>query len=85
MTQIINLHPNLHLFGTCHNVATARRVHVTIAPAELGFSAGYLGIPGTQFSDIGGILGDLNWQQRLNDGNAGILIRRLDVSKYEEI
>ena len=62
-----------------------RHRYTEIAPADLGFSAGYLGIPGTLFSNIGGVLGDLNWQQRLNGGQGGIIVGRYDPNDFFDV
>lgn len=56
-----------------------------IAPADLGFSIGYLGIPGTLFSDVDTILGDFNWQQLLNDGQTGLIIGRYDPNDFFDV
>ncbi len=61
------------------------RLGTDIAPADLGFEAGYLGIPGTLFSDTGTVLVDLNWQQYINDGKSGIIIGRYDPNDYLDV
>ena len=68
------------VFSTDH-----RHRYTDIAPADLGFEAGYLGIPGTLFSDTDMILGDLNWQQVLNDGQSGIVIGRYDPNDFFDV
>lgn len=59
-----------------HTLGTA------LAPAGLGSQAGYIGLLGTKFNDAGGILGDLNWQQRLNDGRTGLIVGRFDPNDF---
>ncbi len=61
------------------------RLGTDIAPSDLGFDAGYLGIPATLFSDIGWALVDLNWQQYLNDGQTGVIFGRYDPSDYLDV
>jgi len=56
-----------------------------IAPADLGFAAGYLGIPGTLFSDVDTVLGDLNWQQAFNDGRTALVIGRYDPNDFLDV
>jgi len=54
-------------------------------PADLAGQAGYIGITGTFFNDIGGAVVLLNWQQRFNDGNSGVIIGRYDPNDYMNI
>jgi porin len=61
------------------------RLGTDIAPADLGFETGYLGIPGTLFSDARWVLVDLNWQQYINDGQTGIIIGRYDPNDYFDV
>ncbi len=61
------------------------RLGTDIAPSDLGFDAGYLGIPAVLFSDIGWALVDLNWQQYLNDGRTGVIIGRYDPNDYFDV
>jgi len=61
------------------------RLGTDIAPSELGFDAGYLGIPAVLFSDIGWALVDLNWQQYLNDGRTGVIVGRYDPNDYLDV
>ena len=62
-----------------------RRAYTDIAPSDLGFSAGYLGIPGTLFSDVDTVLVDLNWQQYFNDRKTGLIIGRYDPNDYIDV
>ncbi len=61
------------------------RIGTDIAPSDLGFQAGYLGIPGTLFSSVDTVLVDLNWQQFINDGRSGIIIGRYDPNDYMDV
>jgi porin len=62
--------------------ADNRHRYTDMAPADLGFATGYLGIPGTLFSDVDTILGDLNWQQFFNDANTGLIVGRYDPNDF---
>lgn len=62
-----------------------RHRFMDIAPADLGFSAGYLGIPAVNFSNVYSILGDLNWQQRLNNGRSGVIVGRYDPNDFFDV
>jgi porin len=61
------------------------RIGTDIAPADLGFKAGYLGIPGTLFSSVDSVLVDLNWQQYINNGQTGFIIGRYDPNDYLDV
>jgi len=54
-------------------------------PGGLGFQGGYYGIYGTLFTDGGLIMGDLNWQQILNDGNTGLIVGRFDINDFFDV
>jgi porin len=56
-----------------------------IAPNSLAGQAGYLGITGLNFNDAGLLLGDFNWQQRLDGGRAGLIIGRFDPNDYMNV
>ncbi len=62
-----------------------RHRYTDIAPADLGFSVGYLGIPGTLFSNIDAVIGDLNWQQLLNDRQTGLVVGRYDPNDFFDV
>lgn len=66
---------NRHLYGTDY------------APGDIAFGidSGYLGIPGTLFTDIDTVLGDLNWQQKLADGTAGLIVGRYDPNDFFDV
>ena len=61
------------------------RIGTEVAPADLGFEAGYLGIPGTLFSNPGWVLVDLNWQQYVNDGQTAFIAGRYDPNDYLDV
>jgi porin len=56
-----------------------------IAPAGLASQAGYAGVTGTLYSDIDWAVVNLNWQQGLNDGTAGLLVGRYDPNDYMNV
>jgi len=62
-----------------------RHAYQNTTPAELASNAGYLGLTGTFFSDIGTALIYLNYQQTLNDGNTGFVIGRMDPNDYQGV
>ncbi|MBY6006682.1 carbohydrate porin [Salipiger bermudensis] len=59
-----------------------RHAFTDISPADAGFANGYLGVPGTLFSDTEWVLGDLNWQQSFNGGRTGIIAGRYDPNDF---
>jgi porin len=65
--------------------ADNRHGYTDVAPQNLGFQGGYLGIPGALFSDADTLLGDLNWQQSFNDGNCGLVIGRYDPNDFFDV
>jgi porin len=54
------------------------------APGDFG-NYGYYGITGTLFSDAGGLLGDLNWQQSFAGRRGGIVVGRFDPNDYFDV
>lgn len=66
-------------------VENRHRLGTDIAPQNLGFEAGYLGITGTAFSDYGWGLTNLYWKQRLNQGRISFIAGAVDVTDYLDI
>jgi len=62
-----------------------RHAYSEPAPANLAGEIGYIGLTNTFFSDIGFAVINLNWQQRLNNGDTGIIIGRYDPNDYMNI
>jgi len=80
------LNPESGNTGSLVFSADARHRYTTRTPGEYdGLGAGYHGISGALFSNAGYILGDLNWQQRFNDGHTGIVAGRYDPSDFFDV
>ena len=60
------------------------RLGTNIPPADLGFDAGYLGIPGTLFNDNDWFLSNLYWEQALF-GRVGVVIGRLESDSFIDV
>jgi porin len=56
-----------------------------VTPANLGADAGYIGLTGTFYNDIGLALINLNWTQAFNDGRSGIIAGRYDPNDYQNV
>jgi porin len=54
-------------------------------PANLAGQAGYIGVTGLLYSDIGFAVTNLNWQQAFNDGNTGLIVGRYDPNDYMNV
>ena len=68
-----------------YKVENRHRLGTDIAPQNLGFEAGYLGIPGTAFSDYGWGLTNLFWKQKLNQGRFSFVAGGVDVTDYLDV
>jgi porin len=66
-------------------VENRHRLGTDIPPQDLGFEAGYLGIPGTAFSDYHWGVTNLYWQQRFRDGEFNFIAGVVDVTDYLDI
>ena len=66
-------------------VENRHRLGTEIAPQNLGFELGYLGITGTAFSDYGWGLTNLYWKQFLNQGRISFLAGAVDVTDYLDV
>ncbi len=60
------------------------RLGTNVPPSDLGFEAGYLGIPGTLFNDNGWFLSTLYWEQAIR-GRAGLVIGRLEPDSFIDV
>jgi porin len=56
-----------------------------VTPADLASQAGYIGLTGLFYNDIGLALINLNWTQALNDGKAGLVVGRYDPNDYQNV
>ena len=69
--------------GTIYfNIDNRHKLGTDIAPAGLASEVGYAGMTGTLFSDVGTVLVDLNYQQRVNNARGGFLVGRFDPNDY---
>ena len=69
--------------GTLYfNIDNRHKLGTDIAPAGLASEVGYVGMTGTLFSDVGTVLVDLNYQQRVNDARGGFIVGRFDPNDY---
>ncbi|HAC62438.1 MAG TPA: porin [Cyanothece sp. UBA12306] len=59
-----------------------RHIFAKIAPQNLGFETGYVGLTGTQFGDFGWGVTNLYWQQKFNDGKISFVIGKVDPTDY---
>jgi porin len=66
-------------------VENRHRLGTEVAPQNLGFEAGYLGITGTAFSDYGWGLTNLYWKQRFNQGRISFVAGAVDVTDYVDV
>jgi porin len=60
------------------------RLGTEIPPSDIGFDAGYLGIPGTLFNDNDWFLSNLYWEQALF-GRVGVVIGRLEPDSFIDV
>ena len=56
-----------------------------VTPADLATEAGYLGLTGLFYNNIGLALINLNWTQSLNNGRAGLVVGRYDPNDYQNV
>lgn len=62
-----------------------RHAYTDNTPQDLAGEIGYIGITNLFFSDMGAAIINLNWQQRLNDGNTGFIVGRYDPNDYQNV
>ena len=65
--------------------ADHRHRYTEVEPQQFGFHVGYLGIPGLLFHNMGHTLGELSWQQVLNDGRTWVIIGRFDPNNVFDV
>ena len=56
-----------------------------VTPADLAGQAGYIGLTGLFYNDIGLALINFNWTQSLNNQRAGIVVGRYDPNDYQNV
>lgn len=66
-------------------VENRHRIGTDVAPQNLGFEAGYIGLTGTLFSDFGWGVTNLFWQQKFRDGKINFIVGNLDPTDYVDI
>jgi porin len=52
-------------------------------PMSIAGSAGYIGVTGLFYNDMGFGVINLNWQQGFNDGRTGLIVGRYDPNDYQ--
>jgi porin len=63
-----------------------RHRYTARAPGQYdALESGYHGITGTPFSDVGLVMGDFNWQQKLNEGTASLIVGRYDPNDFFDV
>jgi porin len=56
-----------------------------IPPSALASQVGYIGVTGTLFNDVGGILGNLYYKQQFKNGKGGWLAGRFDSNDFHDV
>ena len=56
-----------------------------VTPADLSGQAGYIGLTGLFYNDIGLALINFNWTQSLNNQRAGFVVGRYDPNDYQNV
>ena len=60
-------------------------IHYPLTPGDLPGNIGYIGVTGTNFGDQGAILGDIYWQQKVWEGQGGIIVGRFDPNDFMDV
>ena len=71
--------------GTIITKLEHRHAYTDTAPSSLAGNAGYLGVSAIGFTDVGGFVAPLYWQQYLVDGHVGLVAGRLDPLDFVDI
>ena len=74
-----------HPGSLVYKVENRHRIGTDVAPQNLGFEAGYVGLTGTLFSDFGWGVTNLFWQQKFRDGKINFIVGNLDPTDYVDI
>lgn len=62
-----------------------RHAYGDTAPAELASNVGYVGVNAIGFTDVGGFVAPLYWQQYMAGGSLGLVAGRLDPLDFVDI
>jgi len=68
-----------------YKVENRHRIGTDIAPQDLGFEAGYVGLTAVPFSDIGWALTNLFWNQHLLANRVGFVAGVVDTTDYVDV
>ncbi len=72
-------------FGRLNVMLDHRHGYRAETPANLAGQFGYIGQTGVFYNDIGFAVINLNWQQALKDGDAGLIVGRYDPNDYQNV
>ena len=72
-------------FGRLNVMLDHRHGYRAETPANLAGQFGYIGQTGVFYNDIGFAVINLNWQQSLKDGDAGLIVGRYDPNDYMNV
>ncbi len=62
-----------------------RHKYTSVAPGSLGFELGYIGLIEPPFSDVGFVLGNFYWRQKLAGGRVGFYAGWVDATDYVDV
>lgn len=66
-------------------IENRHRLGTDIAPQDLGFSVGYIGLPAISFSDAGWLLTNLFWQHTSREDRWAVIAGITDVTDYVDV
>jgi porin len=67
------------------NVENQHRLGTDIAPEDLGFEIGYVGLTSETFNDSGWGLTNLHWQQKLSERRVTVVAGIVDTGDYVDV
>jgi porin len=68
-----------------YKVENRHRLGTDIAPQDLGFEVGYVGLTAVPFSDIGWALTNLNWEQHFLGNRLAFVAGIVDTTDYVDV
>ena len=71
--------------GTLTYKVENRHSYGNLAPQDLGFATGYVGLPATTFSDAGTLLTNLYWQHTAAGNRWAVVAGIVDVTDYVDV